>query len=169
MRSSISAVLVIASACLSVTASAQARTEKAAQVSRTTSDTARMGAYELELLSDNGTLVGTLSIKRAAEGLQAVLFVGGHSPDVKSFVHTGAAYVLEASTASFTVTYKLVFAADSLHGTYQMSTGPSGLVSAPASNGQCNTTCGTRFDDCRRARYTLPLSLRFSQPARPLR
>ena len=100
----------------------------AARVRAEKSDSAKSGVYDLELTTEGGTLVGKLELKQANAGLTAVLTVGGHSPEVKSFTRRNKGYVIEAATPAFTVTYNLTFANDSLHGEFSMSSGTSGTV-----------------------------------------
>ena len=92
------------------------------------SDTARTGSYELEITTENGTIVGAMTLGRSAEGLTAKLTVGQHSPTVKSIVREGNAYVLTAGGDDFTVTYTLTFTGDKVSGTFRMSNGMSGVV-----------------------------------------
>jgi hypothetical protein len=91
-------------------------------------DTAKLGAYDLEITTDEGTIVGAMTIGRNAAGLTAALTVGAQTPAVKSVVREGDAYVLTAGGDDFTVTYKLTFVGDKVSGTFKMSNGMSGVV-----------------------------------------
>ena len=97
-------------------------------VPRVVSDTAKIGTYDLEVTTNDGTLIGELTIKRATQGLTADLSVGANRPAVKSFVREGDIYVLTGGHGTFTVVYKLTFARDSLAGTFAMSGGMTGTV-----------------------------------------
>jgi len=92
------------------------------------SDTARLGTYDLEITTDDGTLLGSLSLKRANEALVAELVAGANRPAVKSFVREGNGYVLTGGHGEFVVIYKLTFADDSVTGSFRMSTGLAGTV-----------------------------------------
>lgn len=92
------------------------------------SDTARLGTYDLEITTDDGTMVGWLSLTRANDGLKAALTAGGNHPDVKSFVREGKSYVLTGGHGEFVIVYTLAFANDSVTGSFKMSTGLQGKV-----------------------------------------
>ena len=115
---------------LAATASASAQTETTAKApsSHAASDTARMGTYDLEVTTDGGTLVGSLTVKRDANGLTGDLTVGGNKPALKSFVREGDHYVLSGGHGTYTITYTLKFSNDSLGGTFKMSGGLAGTV-----------------------------------------
>ena len=95
---------------------------------RAPSDTARVGTYDLEVTTDGGTLTGELTVKRDPNGLTGDLTVGGNKPALKSFVREGDHYVLTGGHGTYTVTYTLTFANDSLGGSFKMSGGLAGTV-----------------------------------------
>jgi hypothetical protein len=109
-------------------ASAQTPAARPASAPRISADTVKLGTYDLEVTTDDGTMVGRLVLKPAANGPSAALVVGGHEPDVISFVRDGLSYVLTAGHDQFTVIYTLRFARDSLTGAFRMSGGLSGTV-----------------------------------------
>ena len=124
-------ILLVASIVAAATpalAAAQSSSPSSAPVTRTVSDTARLGTYELEITTDDGTMVGSLSLARASDGLKAALTAGGNHPDVKSFVREGNGYVLTGGHGEFVIVYKLKFANDSVTGSFKMSTGLQGTV-----------------------------------------
>jgi hypothetical protein len=124
MRSFLFASILVASvAAVPLAQSAPARAN-----SRPASDTARVGTYDLEITTDDGTLVGSLSLKRASDALVAELTAGGMRPAIKSFVREGNSYVLTGGHGEFVVTYTLKFADDSVTGSLKMSTGLTGTV-----------------------------------------
>jgi hypothetical protein len=86
------------------------------------------GTYELEITTDDGTLLGSLSLKRADDAFVAELVAGANRPAVKSFVRDGNGYVLTGGHGEFVVVYKLTFAGDSVTGSFKMSTGLAGTV-----------------------------------------
>ena len=92
------------------------------------SDTALIGTYDLEVTTDDGTLTGSLTVKRDATGLAGDLTVGGNRPALKSFVREGDHYVLTGGHGTFSVVYRLKFAHDSLGGSFKMSSGLAGTV-----------------------------------------
>jgi hypothetical protein len=92
------------------------------------SDTARLGTYDLEVTTDGGTLTGSLTVRRTPDGLTGDLTVGGNKPALKSFLRDGDHYVLTGGHGTYTVTYTLKFANDSLGGTFKMSGGLAGTV-----------------------------------------
>jgi hypothetical protein len=96
--------------------------------SKPASDTARTGTYDLEITTDDGTLIGSLSLKRANDALVAELVAGGNRPTVKSFVRDGKGYVLTGGHGEFVIEYRLTFANDSVTGSFKMSTGMTGTV-----------------------------------------
>ena len=119
--------LIIASiltACAAASSLAQSNPTRP----KTASDTARLGTYDLEITTDDGTLLGSLSLKRASEALVAELVAGANRPAVKSFVREGNGYVLTGGHGEFVVVYKLTFADDSVTGSFRMSTGLAGKV-----------------------------------------
>lgn len=91
-------------------------------------DTATIGTYDLELTTDDGTITGTLVVKRAESGLAADLTVGGNKPTVQSFVREDDHYTLTGGHGTFTVTYRLTFVRDSLSGSFKLSGGLTGTV-----------------------------------------
>ena len=118
-----SSILVVGFAATSLAQSPPVRaTSKAA------SDTARLGTYDLEVTTDDGTMVGSLSLKRTSDALVAELVVGGMNPAVKSFARDGNGYVLTGGHGEFVITYTLKFADDSVTGSFKMSTGLTGTV-----------------------------------------
>jgi uncharacterized membrane protein len=125
MRSLLLASIVAAFAAspsLAQSAPARAATAKPA------SDTARLGTYDLEITTDDGTLLGSLSLKRANDAFVAELVAGANRPAVKSFVREGNGYVLTGGHGEFVVIYRLAFAGDSVTGSFKMSTGLAGTV-----------------------------------------
>ena len=60
----------------------------------------RLGTYDLEITTDDGTLLGSLSLKRANDALVAELVAGANRPAVKSFVREGNGYVLTGGHGS---------------------------------------------------------------------
>jgi len=88
----------------------------------------KVGTYDLELTTDEGTLVGELAVARAADTLAVRATVRGHSPATRSFVREAAGYVFTVAMGETTVRYRLAFAGDSLRGSFRMSTGGSGTV-----------------------------------------
>ena len=96
--------------------------------SRPASDTARVGIYDLEITTDDGTLVGSLSLKRASDALVAELTAGAMRPAIKSFVRDGNSYVLTGGHGEFVITYTFKFVDDSVTGSFKMSTGLTGTV-----------------------------------------
>jgi hypothetical protein len=95
---------------------------------RSNADTAKVGTYDLEITTDDGTLIGSLSLKRANDALVAELVAGANRPTVKSFVRDGNGYVLTGGHGEFVIVYKLTFAGDSVTGSFKMSTGLAGTV-----------------------------------------
>lgn len=105
-------------------AAAQARpAAKATQP--TTTDSARVGNYDLELRTDDGTIVGELELKQAVGKLVPIITVMGHNPTIKSFTREPAEYSLIVSMGETDVSYRLRFVRDSVFGTFQMSGGMS--------------------------------------------
>lgn len=117
-------IIAACSAAPSLAQTATARTNQA----KTVSDTAKAGTYELEITTDDGTLLGSLSLKRADDAFVAELVAGANRPAVKSFVRDGNGYVLTGGHGEFVVVYKLAFAGDSVTGSFKMSTGLAGTV-----------------------------------------
>jgi len=115
-------------ATLLVSSAAAAQTSAKTPPQRAASDTARLGTYDLEVTTDGGTLVGELTVKRDANGLAGDITVDGNKPALKSFVREGDHYVLTGGHGTFTVTYTLKFANDSLGGTFKMSGGLAGTI-----------------------------------------
>lgn len=113
---------------LAFAASATAAAQTKPGSPRAQSDTARIGTYDLEVTTDGGTLTGELTVKRDANGLTGDLTVGGNKPALKSFLREGDHYVLTGGHGTFTVTYTLKFANDSLGGSFKMSGGLAGTV-----------------------------------------
>ena len=95
---------------------------------RALSDTAKIGTYDLELTSDDGTIIGSLVIKRSKDGLAAEIDAGGRHPEPKSFIHQGAEYIFTGGHGTFTVTYHFKFAGNAVTGSYALSSGQSGAV-----------------------------------------
>ena len=91
-------------------------------------DTVKLGTYDLELTTDDGTMTGTLSVKRTAGQLDAALQVGPNAPHVSSFVRDGQGYILRGGHDQMTITYLLTFVRDSLTGSFTVSTGMAGTV-----------------------------------------
>ena len=91
-------------------------------------DAVRIGTYDLEITTDNGTMVGWLTIKREKDELVAAINAGGRLPAVKSFVKDGAGYVLTVGHDNFVIAYKLAFARDSVAGSFTGSGGMNGTV-----------------------------------------
>lgn len=120
-------------ACLSalILAAASARAQSAPPKSPS-SDPPKLGVYALEVTTEDGTLVGQLSVKpstdKSKENVLLVLSVGDHAPETKSFAREGSGYVLIAGHEEFTITYKLSFAGDSLSGSFKMSSGTTGTI-----------------------------------------
>ena len=114
----------IIAACAAAPSLAQSNSARPA----TASDTAKLGTYDLEITTDDGTMLGSLSLKRANEALVAELVAGGNRPAVKSFVRDGNGYVLTGGHGEFVIVYKLTFAGDSVTGSFKMSTGLAGTV-----------------------------------------
>ena len=126
MRSFLFASIIAAyAAAPSLAQSTAARAKPAATI---VSDTARVGTYDLEITTDDGTLLGSLSLKRANDAFVAELVAGANRPAVKSFVREGNAYVLTGGHGEFAVVYRLAFAGDSVTGSFKMSTGLAGTV-----------------------------------------
>ena len=121
-------VLLVAAVSAAGAQSPAAATKPAGTAPKSVSDTAKIATYDLEVTTDDGTLIGELTIKRAAQGLAADLRVGGNKPAVKSFVREGDGYVLTGGHGEFTVVYKLTFTRDSLAGTFALSGGMKGTV-----------------------------------------
>jgi hypothetical protein len=121
MRSFLFASIVAASAATPALA-------QSSPTARPASDTAKVGTYDLEITTDDGTLLGSLSLKRSNDALVAELVAGGNRPAVKSFVREGTGYVLTGGHGEFVVVYKLTFANDSVTGSFKMSTGLAGTV-----------------------------------------
>ena len=117
-------IIAACSAAPSLAQTATARTNQA----KTVSDTAKVGTYDLEITTDDGTLLGSLSLKRADDAFVAELVAGANRPAVKSFVRDGNGYVLTGGHGEFVVVYKLTFAGDSVTGSFKMSTGLAGTV-----------------------------------------
>jgi len=122
MRSLLLASII--AACAAAPSLAQSSSARPAAVS----DTAKLGTYDLEITTDDGTMLGSLSFKRANEALVAELVAGGNRPAVKSFVRDGNGYVLTGGHGEFVIVYKLTFAGDSVTGSFKMSTGLAGTV-----------------------------------------
>jgi hypothetical protein len=122
------ALPTIVALLLVATASAAAQTQTPSKSPRPASDTARLGTYDLEVTTDDGTLTGALTVKRDANGLTGDLTVGGNKPALKSFLRDGDHYVLTGGHGTYTVTYTLKFANDSLAGSFKMSGGLAGTV-----------------------------------------
>lgn len=124
------ALPTIVALLLAATASAAAQTQTTAKSSapRVASDTVQIGTYDLEVTTDDGTLTGALTVKRDANGLTGDLTVGGNKPALKSFLRDGDHYVLTGGHGTYTVTYTLKFANDSLAGSFKMSGGLAGTV-----------------------------------------
>ena len=122
MRSLLLASII--AACAAAPSLAQSNSARPA----TASDTAKLGTYDLEITTDDGTMLGSLSFKRANEALVAELVAGGNRPAVKSFVRDGNSYVLTGGHGEFVIVYKLTFAGDSVTGSFKMSTGLAGTV-----------------------------------------
>jgi hypothetical protein len=120
MRSFLLAAIV--AACAAGPSLAQSTPAKPA------SDTAKVGTYDLEITTDDGTMLGSLSLKRANDALAAELVAGANRPAIKSFVRDGNGYVLTGGHGEFVVVYKLSFANDSVTGSFKMSTGLAGTV-----------------------------------------
>jgi hypothetical protein len=112
----------------SATAGAQAAQPKPTTPAHTVTDSAKVATYDLEVTTDDGTMTGVLSVKRAANGLAADLTVGGNSPAVSSFAREGDVYVLKAGHGTFTFVYTLTFRRDSLAGSFKGSGGLNGTV-----------------------------------------
>lgn len=115
-------------ALLVATAAAGAQTKSPAKAPTIAADTARLGTYDLEVTTDDGTLTGSLTVRRGAVGLTGDLTVGGNKPALKSFVREGDHYVVIGGHGTFTVTYTLKFSNDSLAGSFKMSSGLAGTV-----------------------------------------
>jgi len=122
MRSLLLASII--AACAAAPSLAQSNSARPAAAS----DTAKLGTYDLEITTDDGTMLGSLSLKRANEALVAELVAGGNRPAVKSFVRDGNGYVLTGGHGEFVIVYKLTFAGDSVTGSFKMSTGLAGTV-----------------------------------------
>ena len=122
MRSLLLASII--AACAAAPSLAQSSSARPTAVS----DTAKLGTYDLEITTDDGTMLGSLSLKRANEALVAELVAGGNRPAVKSFVREGNGYVLTGGHGEFVIVYKLTFAGDSVTGSFKMSTGLAGTV-----------------------------------------
>ena len=116
--------IVVALLLAATAAAAQTKTPPP----RPASDTVRLGTYDLEVTTDDGTLTGVLTVKCDANGLTGDLQVGGNKPALKSFLRDGDHYVLTGGHGTFTVTYTLKFADDSLGGSFKMSGGLVGTV-----------------------------------------
>jgi hypothetical protein len=86
-------------------------------------DSARAGKYELELSSEQGTIVAALELKRVSGKLEPTITVMGHSPALKSFTRESTHYNLLVSMGATDVAYKLRFVRDSVFGSYAMSGG----------------------------------------------
>jgi hypothetical protein len=95
---------------------------------RPTTDSARVGSYDLELAMIDGTMTGELTIKREGARLTASVKAGANEPAVKSFGREGDEYVLVGGHGNFTVTYRFTFAKDSVKGSFKLSTGVEGRV-----------------------------------------
>jgi hypothetical protein len=91
-------------------------------------DTVKIGTYDLEITTDDGTMVGSLVVKRDKDHLAATINAGGRVPAVKSFAKDGAQYVLTAGHDNFTVVYKFTFVRDSVAGSFSMTSGLTGTV-----------------------------------------
>ena len=113
---------------ISASAGAQAAPLKPAPTAHAASDSAKIATYDLEVTTDNGTLTGVLSVKRASNSLAAELTVGGNSPTVSSFAREGDVYILKAGHGTFTFVYTLTFTRDSLAGSFKSSGGLNGTV-----------------------------------------
>jgi hypothetical protein len=109
--------------------SAQATPPKAAPPRRAVSDTVKIGSYDLEITTDDGTMTGGLLVKRAPTGGYVVeVDAGGRKPAVRSFVRAGPGYILTGGHDTFIVTYNFTFAGDSVSGSFRMNSGPSGTL-----------------------------------------
>jgi hypothetical protein len=122
------ALPTIVALLLAAATSAAAQTQTPTKPPRSASDTVRIGTYDLEVTTDDGTLTGALTVKRDANGLTGDLTVGGNKPALKSFLREGDHYVLTGGHGTYTVTYTLKFANDSLAGSFKMSGGLAGTV-----------------------------------------
>ena len=91
-------------------------------------DTARLGTYDLEVTTDAGTLTGSMTVRRGAEGLGVDLTVGPNKPAIKSFVREGDHYLLSGGHGTYSVLYTLKFSNDSVGGSFKMSGGLEGTV-----------------------------------------
>jgi hypothetical protein len=100
----------------------------AAQKPAPATEPPKVGTYDLELTTNEGTLVAQLDVARSGDAHTARVTVMGHSPETRSFVREGGAYVLTAARNAGTVVYTLAFAGDSLRGAFRMSTGGAGAV-----------------------------------------
>jgi hypothetical protein len=107
----------------------QARDSRATASPRPGADTVKVGSYDLEITTDDGTMVGSLTVKKGDKGELAVaLNAGGRIPAVKSFVRQGPEYLLTVGHEEFVIVYKLAFARDSVAGSFSGSGGLSGTV-----------------------------------------
>lgn len=114
----------IAIACTMFTFAATSAVAQArpAASQATTTDSARVGNYDLELRTEQGTIVGALELKQVSGKLVPVITVMGHSPTVKSFTREPAHYSLNVAMGETAVSYKLRFVKDSVFGTFLMGT-----------------------------------------------
>jgi hypothetical protein len=110
------------------TAASQTQTPSKTPTRATASDTVMIGTYDLEVTTDDGTVTGTFTVRREANGLTSDLTVGGNKPAIKSFLRDGDHYVLTGGHGTFTIVYTLKFSRDSLGGSFKMSSGLVGTV-----------------------------------------
>jgi hypothetical protein len=122
------ALTTIVALLIASTAAAQSTPALKSPPREALSDTARLGTYDLEVTTDDGTLIGVLTVRRDANGLTGDLTVGGNKPAIKSFLRDGDHYVLTGGHGTFTVVYTLKFSRDSLGGSFTMSSGLAGKV-----------------------------------------
>jgi hypothetical protein len=91
-------------------------------------DTVKLGKYDLEITTDDGTMVGALTVKREGDRHVAAINAGGREPEVKSFVRAGREYVLTGGHGTFAIVYKFKFSRDSVAGSFQTNGGTTGTV-----------------------------------------
>ena len=109
-------------------AGAQAPAARTAPTARAAADTVKLGKYDLEITTDDGTMVGWLAVAREKDKLTAQVNAGGRMPNVQSFTRVGPEYVLVGGHDNFTITYRFKFARDSVVGSMTGTGGLTGTV-----------------------------------------
>lgn len=126
MRRTLFAFTIVAALATASPLLAQSAAKPAPRV-RTT-ETPKLGTYDLELTTDAGTMVGELTLTKSGETIAAAVTAGGNRPQVRSFVRQDDKYVLTGGHGTLIVIYDLTFQRDSVTGTFRLSQGGAGKV-----------------------------------------